>query len=44
MAWPVWGGEGAAEILTHLIEVSICTCGVDDLFSELRFSPLEFVL
>ena len=39
-----WGGEGAGR-LTHLFEVyTNCTSGVDDLLSELGFSPFEFVL
>ena len=42
-----WGGEGAGR-LTHLFVIEIstikCTSGVDDLLSELGFSPFEFVL
>ena len=40
-----WGGEGVGR-LTHLFAQSTikCTSGVDDLLSDLRFSPFEFVL
>ena len=40
-----WGGEGVGR-LTHLFVGSIikCTSGVDDLLSDLGFSPFEFVL